>query len=99
MIVVVRLTGGSDCRLFSLGSSSVAEPQVEVRRSKRRRQTVSAYRDGDKIVVGYNTPYALLQHENLEYNHAPGRSAKYLEKSANGAGRAIEQIFKRELDQ
>jgi hypothetical protein len=29
----------------------VAEPQVEVRRSKRRRQTVSAYRDGDKIVV------------------------------------------------
>jgi predicted metal-dependent hydrolase len=29
----------------------VAEPQVEVRRSKRRRQTVSAYRDGEKIVV------------------------------------------------
>ncbi|MDI2030037.1 DUF45 domain-containing protein [Saccharopolyspora sp. TS4A08] len=29
----------------------MAEPQVEVRRSKRRRQTVSAYRDGDKIVV------------------------------------------------
>src|SRR5437763_16608364 len=32
-------------------SRLVAEPQVEVRRSKRRRQTVSAYRDGDKIVV------------------------------------------------
>jgi len=29
----------------------VAEPQVEVRRSKRRRQTVSAYRDGEKVVV------------------------------------------------
>jgi len=27
------------------------EPQIEVRRSKRRRRTVSAYRDGDKIVV------------------------------------------------
>ena len=27
------------------------EPQVEVRRSKRRRRTVSAYRDGEKIVV------------------------------------------------
>lgn len=47
----MRLTGGTDCRLFSLGSRFVAEPQVEVRRSKRRRQTVSAYRDGDKIVV------------------------------------------------
>lgn len=29
----------------------MAEPEVEVRRSKRRRQTVSAYRDGDKVVV------------------------------------------------
>lgn len=29
----------------------MAEPQVEVRRSKRRRQTVSAYRDGDKVIV------------------------------------------------
>lgn len=29
----------------------MAEPQVEVRRSKRRRQTVSAYRDGEKVVV------------------------------------------------
>lgn len=47
----MQLTGGTVCRSQSLGSTSVAEPQVEVRRSKRRRQTVSAYRDGDKIVV------------------------------------------------
>ncbi|SFD56675.1 hypothetical protein SAMN04487819_10143 [Actinopolyspora alba] len=29
----------------------MTEPQVEVRRSKRRKQTVSAYRDGGKVVV------------------------------------------------
>lgn len=29
----------------------MSEPQVEVRRSKRRHQTVSAYRDGGKVVV------------------------------------------------
>jgi predicted metal-dependent hydrolase len=29
----------------------VAEPLVEVRRSKRRTRTVTAYRDGDKLVV------------------------------------------------
>jgi predicted metal-dependent hydrolase len=29
----------------------VSTPQVEVRRSKRRRRTVSAYREGDRIVV------------------------------------------------
>lgn len=29
----------------------VEEPEVEVRRSRRRRRTVSAYREGDRIVV------------------------------------------------
>ena len=31
--------------------ASAAEIQIEVRRSRRRRRTVSAYRDGDRIVV------------------------------------------------
>lgn len=31
--------------------SGAAQPQVEVRRSRRRRRTVSAYRDGDRIIV------------------------------------------------
>jgi predicted metal-dependent hydrolase len=30
---------------------STTQPQVEVRRSRRRRRTVSAYREGDRIVV------------------------------------------------
>ena len=30
---------------------SAAEPVVEIRRSARRRRTVSAYRDGDRIIV------------------------------------------------
>ena len=28
--------------------------------------------------VGYNTHYALEQHENLNYRHKPGKFAKYL---------------------
>jgi predicted metal-dependent hydrolase len=32
-------------------TSEAASPTVEVRRSKRRRRTVSAYREGDRIVV------------------------------------------------
>lgn len=31
--------------------SSAVEPQIEIRRSARRRRTVSAYREGDRIVV------------------------------------------------
>ena len=34
-----------------MDASALAHPEVEVRRSKRRRRTVSAYRDGDRIVV------------------------------------------------
>ena len=32
-------------------STEAVPPEVEVRRSRRRRRTVSAYRDGDRIVV------------------------------------------------
>ncbi len=32
-------------------SSSTGDPEVEVRRSRRRRRTVSAHREGDRIVV------------------------------------------------
>jgi predicted metal-dependent hydrolase len=40
-------------------------PQVEVRRSKRRRRTVSAYRDGDRIVV--LIPASLTREEEAEW--------------------------------
>lgn len=32
--------------------------------------------------VSYDTPYAVRQHEDLSYRHAPGRQAKYLETAA-----------------
>jgi predicted metal-dependent hydrolase len=34
-----------------MDTAAAARPEVEVRRSKRRRRTVSAYRDGETIVV------------------------------------------------
>jgi predicted metal-dependent hydrolase len=40
-------------------------PQVEVRRSKRRRRTVSAYRDGDRIVV--LVPASLTAQEEADW--------------------------------
>ncbi|WP_205471113.1 M48 family metallopeptidase [Nocardioides sp. SYSU D00038] len=41
------------------------EPRVEVRRSARRRRTVSAYRDGDRIVV--LVPASLTRAEEAEW--------------------------------
>ena len=43
-------------------------PEVEVRRSKRRRRTVSAYRDGDRIVV--LVPASLSRQEESEWVEA-----------------------------
>jgi len=40
-------------------------PQVEVRRSKRRRRTVSAYRDGDRVIV--MIPASLSRREEAEW--------------------------------
>lgn len=35
--------------------------------------------DGSEGTVSYDTPYAVVQHENHSYNHQRGRKAKYLE--------------------
>jgi len=40
-------------------------PEVEVRRSKRRRRTVAAYRDGDKVVI--MMPARLSKAEEAEW--------------------------------
>jgi predicted metal-dependent hydrolase len=42
-----------------------ASPEVEVRRSKRRRRTVSAYREGDRIIV--MIPASLTRAEEAEW--------------------------------
>ncbi len=36
-----------------------------------------------RATVVYDTPYAVRQHEELDYQHAPGRQAKYLEQPMN----------------
>ena len=43
----------------------MTQPVVEVRRSKRRRRTVSAYRDGDRVVV--MIPASLSRKEEAEW--------------------------------
>lgn len=44
-------------------------------------------------MVSYDTPYAVAQHERMDYRHAPGRSAKYLEHSLNAAREDVAAII------
>jgi len=40
--------------------------------------------DNIRVVLSYDTPYAIIQHENLDFHHTtPGTKAKYLEDPLN----------------
>jgi hypothetical protein len=38
--------------------------------------------------ISYDTPYAVIQHEDMSRHHKPGRTAKYLENAMNSKRRA-----------
>lgn len=42
--------------------------------------------DGSQGTVSYDTPYAVVQHENMQYHHQRGRKAKYLEDPVFDSG-------------
>lgn len=46
------------------------------------------------VAVTYNSPYAVRQHEELSWKHAPGRQAKYLETAVNSSKTETAQIMK-----
>lgn len=52
----------------------------------------TATAEGTKGRVGFNTKYALVQHERLDFRHPNGRQAKYLEKPANAFTPEFEEI-------
>jgi hypothetical protein len=39
--------------------------------------------------VSYDTPYAVVQHERMDYRHDPGRQAKYLEGPMHSEGETL----------
>lgn len=45
--------------------------------------------DGLEGAVSYDTVYARIQHERLDFRHAPGRTAKYLERPMNSERRVV----------
>jgi hypothetical protein len=47
--------------------------------------------------VDYDMPYAVRQHEDLEARHAPGRTAKYLERALNATRESGPQVVATEI--
>ncbi|MGF0176716.1 hypothetical protein ACQF36_41560 [Streptomyces sp. Marseille-Q5077] len=47
--------------------------------------------------VSYDTPYAIRQHEKLNYRHDAGRSAKYLERPLTEQASTVAEIIAAQL--
>ena len=50
-------------------------------------------RDGLNGAVTFDTVYAVRQHEELTWKHAPGRQAKYLETPMNSERNVVLQLM------
>ncbi|QKW08043.1 hypothetical protein HUT18_18315 [Streptomyces sp. NA04227] len=46
-----------------------------------------------RAAVSYDTPYAVRQHEEMNYRHDPGRRAKYLEDPLNQNTATVAEII------
>lgn len=64
-----------------------------------RSKAVSVDESELRAAVSYDTPYAVIQHEDLSFRHDAGRQAKYLETPINDAGvkRKVEDLIAREI--
>src|SRR3546814_1206535 len=71
----------------------MVEREIEVRRSKRRRRTVSAYRDGDKVVV--LIPASMTKAQEAEWVET---MVARLDKQDQRRRPSDEQLFKRAMD-
>lgn len=81
-------TGGKRATWSALDYlASVSKEQVPLDTGALKNScTVSVSDDGSEGTVSYDTPYAVEQHENVNYHHQRDRKAKYLEDPCNDSG-------------
>lgn len=53
--------------------------------------------DYPRAAVSYDTPYAVIQHENLSERHDAGREGKYLERPLHSEAPAIARAMAAEV--
>lgn len=53
--------------------------------------------DGLTGAVSYNTPYAVVQHEDASFRHNEGRTAKFLENAMNSEAATLGEIIAEQI--
>lgn len=77
---------------------SVANTRVPIQEGHLQNSGDTAVdRDEMRAYVSYNQPYAVRQHEELTWKHAPGRQAKYLETALEEEAAAVRALLASQL--
>lgn len=95
---LVKQVVGSGSRLATFKAldhlANVSKQQVPLDQGPLQNSCyVDVAADGSSGTVSYDTPYAVIQHESMGFNHQRGRKAKYLEDPCNDAGVQQEMLM------
>ncbi|MBF8191660.1 hypothetical protein ITP53_39400 [Nonomuraea sp. K274] len=72
----------------------VSRTKVPHEEGTLERSGVASWDDAEmRGAVSYDTPYAIPQHERLEYQHDEGRQAKYLEEPLMTEAAVMGELF------
>lgn len=77
-----------------LSESSKVVPIEEGTLSRSGKTSAEMTGDVAVAAVSYDTPYAVRQHEELDYRHDPGRQAKYLEGPMGSEAGTVAKIYR-----
>ena len=95
------IISGATARGLALSAEhilSVANQSVPIEEGTLQRSGVaSTDPENFQAAVSYDTPYAVRQHEEMNYRHDGGRSAKFLENAMNSELNTVRQIIARTI--
>lgn len=99
----MRRGGTRGLRLGAEHVLGVARQRVPLEEGTLERSGVASV-DGKELraAISFDTPYAVVQHEDLELKHDEGRQAKYLESALSSDAETVQALIaaeiRRELD-
>jgi len=84
-----------------LQGKSAAQAPIDTGDLRANCSVSPVYREGNAVWIktGYNLPYAIVQHEHLEFRHPKGGKAKYLEDPYKENAAKYERFIKNAVKQ
>lgn len=93
-LVAAAMDGATKAAEHVLGVSNEHVPHEEGTLERSGKVSVDDSSFGrTTAAISYDTPYAVAQHERMDLEHDPGRTAKYLENALNSERGTAQKII------